>query len=104
MKRLEANMRKKCESAKIKLRIDMVHSALKTAKLKAEEKLFDADARLQHAMERLGEETNITSILNDMVGYFNDKEDAEAEIALAKKLKAYLYDEVEVDPETDKVD
>jgi hypothetical protein len=101
MKRLEANMRKKCETAKISLRIEMVQSALETAKLKSREKLIDADAKLQKAMEDLSESTNITSILNNMVSYFNDKKDAEAELELAKELEVYLNEEVDIDPEDD---
>ena len=101
MKRLEANMRKKCETAKISLRIEMVQSALETARLKSREKLIDADAKLQKAMEDLSESTNITGILNNMVSYFNDKKDAEAELELANELEAYLNEEVEIDPETD---
>ena len=101
MKRLEANMRKKCETAKISLRIEMVQSALETARLKSREKLIDADAKLQKAMEDISESTNITCILNNMVSYFNDKKDAEAELELANELEAYLNEEVEIDPETD---
>lgn len=101
MKRLEANMRKKCETAKISLRIEMVQSALETAKLKSREKLIDADAKLQKAMEDLSESTNITSILNNMVSYFNDKKDAEAELELAKELEAYFNEDVDIDPEND---
>ena len=101
MKRLEANMRKKCEKQKVALRIEMVQSALETAKLKSREKLIDADAKLQKAMEDLSESTNITSILNNMVSYFNDKKDAEAELELAEELNNYLNEEVEVDPEDD---
>lgn len=101
MKRIEANMRKKCENAKVALRIEMVQSAIETAKLKSREKLIDADAKLQKAMEDLSESTNITSILNNMVSYFNDKKDAEAELELAEELNNYLNEEVEVDPEDD---
>ena len=97
MKRIEANMRKKCESAKINLRIDMVHSALESAKLKSKEKSLDADVKLQKAMEDLAESSNVTNILKTMVDCINDKKDAEAEIEVANELEKYLNEEIEVE-------
>lgn len=101
MNRLEANMRKKCENEKIQIRIQMVQGALQTARLKSQERLIDSEAKLQKAMEDLSGSSSVTSILNNMVTYFNDRKDAQAELELADELEKYLNEEVEVDPDTD---
>ena len=75
MKRIEAQMRKKCESKKIDLRMKMVANAISSARYAAEEKLNNAEANLQLAME---------------------------ELKLADELEQYLNEEIEPDPDEEK--
>ena len=102
MKRIEANMRKKCEASKIELKTKMFQSALQSARLESEEKKLNADAKLQKAMEELSETSNVKNVLKTMVDCFNDKKDAEAEIELADELEKYLEEEIEVEEEETK--
>lgn len=102
MKRIEAQMRKKCESKKIDLRMKMVANAISSARYAAEEKLNNAEANLQLAMEELVDATNITSVLNKMNNYFNDRKDAQEELKLADELEQYLNEEIEPDPDEEK--
>lgn len=99
MKRIEANMRKRCETSKINLRINMVHSVLEGAKLKSKEKEIDAETKLQKYMEELAETADIKCVLHKMIECFNDKAEALEEIELAEKLEKYLNEEVEVEDE-----
>lgn len=102
MKRIEAYMRKKCESKKTELKIKMVRNALNAARYAAEEKLDTAEANIQKAMEELADTTNVSSVLARINTYFNDKAAAEDELALADKIEKYFDDEVEEDTEPEK--
>lgn len=102
MKRIEAYMRKKCESKKTELKIKMVRNALNAARYAAEEKLDTAEANIQKAMEELADTSNVSSVLSRINSYFNDKAAAEDELALADKIEKYFDDEVEEDPEPEK--
>lgn len=102
MKRIEAYMRKKCESKKTELKIKMVRNALNAARYAAEEKLDTAEANIQKAMEELADTANVSSVLSRINSYFNDKAAAEDELALADKIEKYFDDEVEEDAEPEK--
>jgi uncharacterized protein YbgA (DUF1722 family) len=101
MKRIEAYMRKKCESKKTELKIKMVRNALNAARYAAEEKLDTAESNLQKAMEELADATNVSSVLSRMNGYFNDRRDALDELSLADEMEKYFDEDVEIDPEDD---
>lgn len=80
----------------------MVANAISSARYAAEEKLNNAEANLQLAMEELVDATNITSVLNKMNNYFNDRKDAQEELKLADELEQYLNEEIEPDPDEEK--
>lgn len=95
MKRIEAFLKKKVENAKVNIRLKKIETALQSATNNAEDKKVDAELELQHIMESIADEVNLTECIERISDAFDRIEESELILKRIKKIKQQLEEEVQ---------
>lgn len=95
MKRIEAFLKKKVENAKISIRLKKIDTALQSATNNAEDKKVDAELELQHIMENMADESDLTGCIERISDAFDRIEESELTLKRIEKIKQWLEEEVQ---------
>lgn len=97
MKRITAYLKGKIESVKCASREKRVYSALDAANINFEEKIADADAKIDKLLEEIGTTDNVQYVIQKISNCMDDKEEAQRCIKRLKDIKKFFDEEIETE-------
>lgn len=97
MKRITAYLKGKIENIKCASREKRVYSALDAANINFEEKIADADAKIDKLLEEIGTTDNVQSVIQEISDCMDDKEEAQRGIKRLKDIKKFFDEEIETE-------
>ncbi len=97
MKRITAYLKGKIEGSKCSSRKKRIDSALEAAKINFEERIADADMKIDKLMSELGTTDDVQFIIQNISDSIDDKEEAQRGIKRIEDIKKFFEEEVETD-------
>lgn len=99
MKRITAYLKGKIEHIKCASREKRVYSAIDAANINFEEKIADADTKIDSLLEEISTTDNVQSVIQQISDCMDDKEEAQRGIKRLEQIKKFLDEEVEDEEE-----